>query len=142
MSHESVAPSATVTIIDDDLATRDIVLDILEDAGYTAIPWDGVEDPRLTIVRTHPDLIIQDVRLGQNLTIWTLLDYIDTLRPARTPSVLLFTADREFVRTHRQTLEDRSCSIVEKPFDIDDFLASVADCLTGSRYQSGRADRR
>jgi DNA-binding NtrC family response regulator len=107
--------------------------ELLVDAGYTVVLWDGQTDPFLTIALTQPHLIIQDIRLGAPPTIWELLDHLDTLRPARVPAVLLCSADLDFIRNHRSTLEDRSCAIVEKPFDIDKLLETVATCLVPSR---------
>ena len=122
-----------VVVIDDDPATRMVIGEILDDAGYQTILWDGLADPLHTIAQAQPDVVIQDVRLGLQLGVWDLLDHIDRLRPARVPAVVLCTADRDFIRTHRQALEDRSCAIVEKPFDIDAFIRVVAGCVALSR---------
>jgi DNA-binding NtrC family response regulator len=122
-----------IVVIDDDPATRDVMHEILADADYIVELWDGRTDPLVMIAQTQPHLVIQDIRLGTPLTIWELLDHIDSLRPARVPAVILCSADRDFIRTHRGQLEDRSCAILEKPFDIDQLLETVASCLEPSR---------
>ncbi len=122
-----------VAVIDDDATIRNIMREILQDGDYRVVLWDGLEDPLVFIDRCHPDLIVQDVRLGQALTIWPLLDHLDALPDAHTPQVIVCSADRDFLRAHSQTLQDRSCAIVAKPFDIDDFLNAVASCLATLR---------
>ena len=118
-----------VAVIDDDAAIRVIMREMLQDTGYRIMLWDGLEDPLAFIDRCQPDLIIQDVRLGQSLAIWTLLDHLAELPAVHAPSVIVCSADRDFLRTHGQTLRDRSCAIVEKPFDIEVFIDAVESCL-------------
>jgi len=122
-----------VAVIDDDATIRGIMREMLQDEGYRIVLWDGLEDPLVFIGRCQPDLIVQDVRLGRTLTIWPLLDHLDTLPANQAPQVVVCSADRGFLRRHNQTLQDRSCAIVEKPFDIDAFLNAVESCVSPLR---------
>lgn len=129
MDHHLEGGSPTVAVVDDDPAIRTVFDEMLRDVGYRTVLWDGLEEPFALITRTAPDLVIQDVRLGQTLTIWSLLEHLESLAFDRRPQVLVCSADRDFLRLHREELEDRSCAVVEKPFDIDTFLDAVAACL-------------
>lgn len=118
-----------VAIIDDDASIRVVMREMLQDDGYHVLLWDGLEDPLAFMQRCQPDLVIQDARLGSSHTVWNVLDYLDAMLADSTPQVIVCSADREFLTAHGQTLRDRSCAVVEKPFDIDSFLEAVASCL-------------
>jgi DNA-binding NtrC family response regulator len=123
---------ACVAVIEDDPATREVLIMILIEADYQVAAWDGREDLISFISHIRPDLLIQDIRIGKGLSIWELLDHVDGTVPGPAPRVLLCSADTAFLRTHREELEARSCAIVEKPFDLDTFLKAVEDCLEPS----------
>ncbi len=129
MRHRPDDHQPCVAVIDDDASIRVIMREMLQDSGYRIVLWDGLEDPLALVDRCHPDLIVQDVRLGQRLTIWPLLDHLAALPAGHAPQVIVCSADREFLRAHGQALRDRSCAIVEKPFDIDVFIEAVEECL-------------
>ena len=117
-----------VAVIEDDPANRAVIVDILEDAGYRVLAWDGREDVLGFIRQAGADLVIQDIRLGTPLSIWALLEQVSA-QPMGAPRVVLCSADRAFLHTNRPALAERSCAIVEKPFDVETLLATVATCL-------------
>jgi DNA-binding NtrC family response regulator len=129
MDDRMVMQDACVAVVEDDPVNREILITILAEADYQVTAWNGREDVITFIDRARPDLLIQDVRIGSNLSIWALLDHVDGLEPGPAPRVLLCSADSAFLRTHHEALEERSCAIIEKPFDIDAFLDAVAACL-------------
>ena len=133
MEHSGADRRPCVAVVDDDPALRTLLGEMLRDDGYTVALWDGLEDPLVFIQRSEPDVLILDIRLGHGVTIWSVLDQLDRLAGIRVPRVLVCSADSAFLREHGQTLQDRSCGIVEKPFNIDDLLAAVEDCLALSR---------
>lgn len=122
-----------VAVVDDDPALRTLVREVLLDDDYSVALWDGLEDPLGFIQRTTPDVLILDIRLEHGVTIWSVLDRLDALPERRVPQVLVCSADSAFLREHGQALRDRSCGIVEKPFDINDLLEKVEECLAASR---------
>lgn len=122
-----------VAVIDDDPGMRELLREVLLDGGYAAQLWDGLEHPTAFIQRTQPAVMLLDIRLGPSHTIWTVLDDLEQLELSQTPEVLVCSADQMFLREHTDALRERSCGIVEKPFDIDVLLTTVADCLLPSR---------
>lgn len=118
-----------VAVIEDDPANRAVIVDILEDAGYQVVAWDGHADVPGFIRQAGADLVIQDIRLGAPLSIWALLEQVSAWSTSA-PRVVLCSADRAFLHTNRDALAERSCAIVEKPFDVETLLATVAACLT------------
>ncbi len=122
-----------IAVVDDDPALRTLARELLVDSEYIVATWDGLEDPLSFVERSQPDVLILDIRLGNGVTIWSVLDQLDTLPSHRTPDVLVCSADAVFLREHGQSLRDRSCGIIEKPFDIDDFIQAVENCLATSR---------
>jgi DNA-binding NtrC family response regulator len=132
-NHAADFAQPRVGVIDDDPGMRELLSEVLLDGGYTALLWDGVEHPVAFIARTQPPVILLDIRLGSAHTVWSVLDELDELETVPRPEVLVCSADRAFLREHGPALQERSCGIVEKPFDIDMLLTTVADCLSPSR---------
>ena len=74
--------------------------------------------------------------IGQQPAGWTLLAALYT-DPATTHiPALIVTAANTLIRDHAADLDRWGCGVVVKPFDLDDFLAAVRDCLEPGR---GRA---
>jgi DNA-binding NtrC family response regulator len=128
MEPPRAAQAICVAVIEDDPANRAVIVDILEDAGYRVVAWDGHDDVVAFLSQTGADLVIQDIRLGTTHSIWSLLERVNA-QPPPAPRVVLCSADRVFLHTNRLALEARSCAIVEKPFDVETLLETVAACL-------------
>ena len=133
MEHNGKQRRPSVAVIDDDPGLRSLIGEVFRDDDYTVALWDGFDDPLAFIRRSAPEVLILDVRLGYELTIWSVLDQLETLPASRVPQVLVCSADSAFLREHGQTLQDRSCGIVGKPFNIDELTQMVEDCLATSR---------
>lgn len=133
MDQRGETRQANVAVVDDDPALRNLFRELFRDANYVVHLWDGIEDSLTFIERSEPDVLILDNRIGQDVTIWSVLDQLGSLPNHRTPHVLVCSADATFLREHERTLRARSCGIIEKPFDIDELMRMVEDCLTPSR---------
>lgn len=121
-----------VAVVDDAPALRTLLGEVLLDSDYQVALWDGLDDPVAFTQRVAPDVLLLDIRIGSSVTIWSVLDQLETVGGA-TPQVLVCSADSTFLREYGQTLADRSCGIVEKPFDIDALLTAIAACVASSR---------
>jgi DNA-binding response OmpR family regulator len=108
---------ATVLVIEDDEATRAMVIAALADEGYVAIgARDGGEGIRLALEH-RPALILLDLLMPRGSGLTFLEEHrADGLR--RTPVVVMTAAgdrDQEEVRS----LVD---GVLTKPFDIDELI--------------------
>lgn len=126
-----------ILAIEDDAAIRTVYTELLTEEGFRVVTWGAVPDDGLaSIAALAPDLVILDLLIGQQPAGWTLLAalYADPTT-TRIPA-LIVTAANTLVRDHAADLDTWGCGIVVKPFDLDDFLAAVHDCLEPG---SGRA---
>jgi DNA-binding response OmpR family regulator len=116
-----------ILVADDDDLVRDALTDLLELEGYEVqAAYDGQHALELAVNGARPDLVIADLQMprlrGDHL--------IDRLRAADvTAPVIIATASR----VTPAVLPDR---IIHKPFNIDDFLATIRDLLRQSPNRS------
>jgi DNA-binding response OmpR family regulator len=133
-----VVPTGPLILaIEDDAAIRTVYTELLTEEGYRVVTWGAVPDEGCAAVATlAPDLVILDLVIGQQPAGWLLLAalYAD---PATTHiPALIVTAANTLVRDHATDLTTWGCGIVVKPFDLDDFLAAVHDCLEPGRRRA------
>lgn len=113
-----------VLIVDDDRTLRDMLRDLLEDAGYrTATASDGA-DGLDALCRAAPDLVLLDVAMP-------VMDGLTFLRRRRdekcrptVPVVVMSAQQREL---EARTLGAQQ--FISKPFDLDDLLCVIDECL-------------
>lgn len=123
---ESEIKSAPILVVDDNSANLDLLRDVLEMEGYTAITT--IQDPFVaerTIMETNPALVILDIRMPG-------LDGIEILQALRQactakgdyPSVLVMTAQKDSETKH-QALAAGARDFITKPFDGPELLHRV-----------------
>lgn len=118
--------TSRIAIVDDDVATRMLLGELLVDEGYEAMIWDGIADP-LTFVRAAcPAVAIVDLHIGpamdqDSAPLHELLMGDMGIDAA----VIICSADAIYLREHSEELEARGFTIVEKPFNLDDVLDAV-----------------
>ncbi|WP_374266515.1 putative bifunctional diguanylate cyclase/phosphodiesterase [Zoogloea sp.] len=119
---------ARILVVDDTPANVELLLGILEDAGYQNLL--GITDPRevsAEVDRCLPDLILLDIRMPH-------LSGFDVLRQVRwrlgvmAPPVVVLTAqtDRE---TRSQSLELGAIDFLNKPFDQGEVQKRIRNIL-------------
>jgi len=125
---EAHLADARILVVDDTPANVELLLGILEDAGYRNLL--GITDPRdvsAEIGRCLPDLILLDIRMPH-------LSGFDVLREVRwrlgvmAPPVIVLTAqtDRE---TRSQSLEFGAIDFLNKPFDQGEVQKRIRNIL-------------
>jgi two-component system response regulator MprA len=127
MNGETARPR--VLVCDDDAAHREIFREILIDEGYDvtveAVLCESMDD----VIRLAPDLIVLDLIFdGQPAG----LDFLRLLKAApatKSIPVLVCTAAGGLTEEIQRQLTEWECASVTKPFDIDDLVAAVRECL-------------
>jgi DNA-binding response OmpR family regulator len=108
-----------VLLVDDDHAVRDMVTDVLRDAGYHVIDAASGEGALRRLERiTRPAVLVTDVRLGAGMSGIELAAIVRKLWPMT--GILLVSGD---------TLPDSQVAAAEflaKPFTTDGILERVA----------------
>jgi len=128
-----------VLLAEDDAELRRLLAEALRASGYdvSEVPDGGrllvhvTQDLQAKRPEDPIDLIISDVRMP----ICTGLQIVEALRQVRWPTpIILITAFGD--ETTRAKAEHLEAILVDKPFDVDDLMATVADIFSGGR---GRA---
>ncbi len=121
-----------VLVVDGAAEVADLVREVLEEAGYRVSV--AVEVP------THPchveaagvDLVVLDPGLGDDDPGRRLLRGMGRDHATAAVPVVVCTGDARTARDLAGGIEERVAGVVPKPFDIDDLLRTVDDCLGSS----------
>src|SRR5687768_6850157 len=107
----------TVLVVEDDASIRALVVELLDDAGYTVIEADRGQ-MALRLAREHvPSVVLMD-HLLPDMSGLDLLDQLRSERSARHIPVMLVSG-----RPHQLVDGGHSADLIlAKPFDIDVLL--------------------
>jgi len=122
-----------VFIVEDDPIMRGMVGDYLEQHNMRAVAASGRQEMVHQFAASEPDLVILDLRLGQE-------DGFDLLREIRSRSdvpVIITTGDRRDEIDRVVGLELGADDYVTKPFSLRELLARIRAVLR--RQEAGRA---
>jgi DNA-binding response OmpR family regulator len=117
----------TVLIVEDDAAIRRLMAELVREEGFDRVLTAGLPQEALAVAAAQSlDLVILDVHLGAHSGI-ELAERLRAL-PRFSAPVLVTTA-----LPQRQAKElcdaAEACECLVKPFDIDEFLRAVRDCV-------------
>ena len=131
-------PSAPLILaIEDDAAIRAVYAELLTEEGFRVVSWGAIpaEGPA-AVAALAPDLVILDLVIGQQPAGWALLAALHA-DPATTHiPTLVVTAAGPLARDHAAELDAWGCGVLLKPFDLDEFVAAVRDCLSPGRNRA------
>src|ERR1700737_4412839 len=116
---------ARIFIVEDDPVMLHMVADYLEQHNIHAVPASGRQEMIRYFTASEPDLVILDLRLGQE-------DGFDLLREIRTRSdvpIIITTGDRRDEIDRVVGLELGADDYVTKPFSLRELLARVRAVL-------------
>ena len=119
------AQRKTILVIEDDLAIRDVLSEVLSDEGYIVIPAPDGERALDLLASVTPDLISLDFNLPGVRGI-ELIDAISERVSLEGCPIVLMTAAHRLPREVRERVE----SVVKKPFNIADLLVMIESLLT------------
>jgi two-component system OmpR family response regulator len=124
---------ARIFIVEDDPVMLRMVADYLEQHNIDAVPASGRQEMIRYFTASEPDLVILDLRLGQE-------DGFDLLREIRSCSdvpIIITTGDRRDEIDRVVGLELGADDYVTKPFSLRELLARIRAVLR--RQEAGRA---
>lgn len=126
-------PDIRVTVIDDDQDVLDTFIELLEFYGYDAVAFNKPVSRIEEIIRTHPDLILVDLRLDPHREQLTGLQTIHAARtsmPLRQVPIIVCSADTTALAQAWPELMARgNIHQLEKPFDLVTFERVIAMAL-------------
>jgi two-component system, OmpR family, response regulator len=123
----------TCLVVEDDRTMRHLVINYLREHDIRAISASGREEVAGLLARDEPDLVILDLRLGQE-------DGLDLLREIRASSdvpVIITTGHRRDEIDRVVGLELGADDYITKPFGLRELLARIRAVLR--RREAGQA---
>ena len=116
----------SLLIVEDDLDIKTLMMELLEDEGYTCTTAaDGMAGKKALETQKF-DLLITDFRMpkldGIQLLEWCRKAKIDT-------KIIFISANAKLTVTEKTALEKASATIIFKPINIDNLLEVVATSL-------------
>lgn len=125
--------NARVFVANDDKDLLDLMKELLEDEGYSVETLKSAGNAYKEIAEYLPDLLILDIMLDNEGSGWLVLEKVK-LNPKTThiPVIICSGAVNE-VRNNSARLERMGCFVIEKPFNIDELMAAVAQALRGNQ---------
>jgi DNA-binding NtrC family response regulator len=126
------APRASILVVEDDEAMRDLLREALEDDGYAAEAVGGGRAGIDRVRRGGIDLVISDVKMPD-------LDGLDMLREIKavtpSPHVITITAFGS-IDTAIRAVKLGAFDYITKPFEIDQLILSVEKALAERELRS------
>ena len=113
--------TSPILIIDEDVATANMIVEVLTYEGYIAYALPPGVDALAAIIRYPPALILLDLWM-RDVSGAELIARLRDGRLAPIPIVLITTAPSDAT----PLLVPRSIDCLAKPFDLDDLLACIA----------------
>ncbi len=123
-------PSPLIAIVEDGATIPDMMVECLTSEGYRTLGYRrgaGADD---FIARARPDAVILDVRMEQPRAGMAVLRHLRGEAATAAVPVIVCTADHRFVADWQDVLATDHCTVVTKPFRIDDLLAAC-NAVTG-----------
>lgn len=127
-----------VAVINDDTAFLTLMRQLLDEEGYDASCYKEGAAAYEEVRAFDPDAIVLDIRLEQPETGWKVLDLFKLDRLLGTRPIIVCSADERALRERAAYLRAKGCSMLPKPFDLDDLLR-LLDQLVGSRSGEDQA---
>ena len=122
-------------VVEDDAALRDLLREVLEDAGYWVLAVGS--PPELADVRRlQPDLLVLDLILEGWPLGWKYLQALRVTAGAEHVPVLACTGHLDLARRAGARLGDLADTVLLKPFGLDD-LVLAADGCARARSRNG-----
>lgn len=129
--------SADILVVDDNPVNVELLMDLLEDEGYSSV--EGMTDPLQVEARVHkkrPDLILLDIRMPR-ISGLELLALLNNQWGEQAPAVIVLTAQIDEATRH-QALQLGAQDFLTKPFNHIEVLQRIHNTLQLQRLLSER----
>jgi CheY-like chemotaxis protein len=123
---------ASILVIDDDSAIRDLTAQTLRDEGYFAVTLTDHSEAVRYLAAFRFDLVLADSAGAGVADHWAALEKVRAA--AGDTPILVFSAHDPAV--FADYVERGFAGVIAKPFDLDGLLAAVCDTLAGRRPAS------
>lgn len=122
-----------IAVINDDPAFLEFIASFLEsETSYQSVVWDDGVGSLDRLRRHHPDVVILDVKLGDQSVGKEILTSMRQDPELQSTPVIVCTADSGFLQEHADLLESLNADTLEKPFDLQVLEDKVSLALEGT----------
>ncbi|NSY61741.1 response regulator [Rhizobium rhizogenes] len=118
--------SKTIAVIDDDLAIREALDDLMASCGYESRLFSSAEDYLAAPDRENVDCMLLDVDMPGGLS---GLDLQAILSNDQKPPPIIFVTSYHDGRTKAEAMERGAFAFLGKPVDVETLLAHVESAL-------------
>ena len=118
--------TANVLVVDDDSTTQELLSEVLTEAGYHVVTSGSGEEALEVGKRESFDVIVSDMKLGQNLSGLDVLRAYKDIQPES--EVILITAFGS-METAIEAVKAGAFDYLSKPFKIEEVLLQVERAL-------------
>lgn len=119
----------TIMIIDDEELNVELLVDLLEDAGYLTIAANNGEQALQKFVAAKPDLILLDVMMPV-LDGYATAKQLRQLETENSQTPILFLSAKASQEDQLKGYEAGGDDYITKPFDNDELLVKVKATLS------------
>ena len=116
----------TILIMDDDLALQTVLEIALREAGYEVVLANDGQEGIEKLKTINPNLVISDIMMPQMDGVETFQQIKEQLQDNGIPIFIMTALNR---KPWFADLEAEGAVIIQKPFEIDQFLRLVDDML-------------
>jgi DNA-binding response OmpR family regulator len=113
-------------VCEEEPAIRDVYQELLASEGYRVTVLSAPCDDLTEVVRLAPDLLILDLLFAKQPSGSAFLQHLKTHPATQALPVLVCTAADRLADQAQQRWD---CAAVAKPFNLDELLLAVRNCL-------------
>jgi DNA-binding NtrC family response regulator len=118
-----------IYVVEDDRAIREILEKVISDAGYEMLSCATLDEVHFFIHAERPDVVIFDNSCVEHAAGWALLSQVRAHPATATLPIILLTMGAPYLREWSDALHDQGCYLVEKPFELNKLLDTIATAL-------------
>ena len=132
IKRKEASMSTSIAVIDDDPACRELLHDLLSEEGYAVYLFPDRATAARCLRDLAPAAIILDVRLETPTAGWEVLADLQHDPVLHATPVLVCSADLSALQERASELGRQGCTILAKPFDVDELLVLLQHLARGA----------
>lgn len=119
-----------IGVVNDDTVFLELIQELLEEEGFKTFICKEGNNAYGVIKKHRPDLVVLDIRMEHPETGWQILEMLRLDPELAALPVIVCTADAPFLRAKELRLREMHCLGLEKPFNLSELLAKIAEMLS------------
>ena len=118
-----------LAIVDYDEAFREMLDAVFTEEGYRTLLLVQGSGAHAAIRQAQPDLVLLDLWLERRDAGWELVEQLCDDPATRDIPIIVCSADSQTLKTQALRMQELGCSVVAKPFDLDELLAAARQAM-------------